>query len=335
MIPILGEWREGKVRPLQGNAPHDRPVSREIVSLKNICDDPFGATRFPQLHNCRGPRQAFLRHGGIYRSDVVLKTTPQPEPAASRHQVPIPGSRTRREDHIHLIVRDEFRPAIPCRVGRHQSPTLLHRHTQTNTHFSKPAAKEDISTLPGGGHFYFALTRGFARLKLQPLYRYYRCDTVAHPLLVKRARPSICGMIFQRCELCALLAPPVFRRANQECTDPLTLKMSQDRDFRNVAVRHFPMHRVGRLFQTGVYESYNFACSFGDNSYRGFSNMRSVALPFPIMAHYRLNRGDGIALRIKAGMVICAFKKDPNDCVSISRLSWTEDNCGPATGFVV
>ena len=47
---ILREWREGKVRPVPGNAPHDRPVSRVIsYSLWSICDDPFDAPRFPQL----------------------------------------------------------------------------------------------------------------------------------------------------------------------------------------------------------------------------------------------------------------------------------------------
>jgi hypothetical protein len=34
------------------------------------------------------------------------------------------------------------------RIGRHQSPSPLHRHTQTNTPFSKPEDKHDISTLP-------------------------------------------------------------------------------------------------------------------------------------------------------------------------------------------
>ena len=32
---------------------------------------------------------------------------------ASRRSAPSPGKRTRREDHAPLIVRDEFRPAIP------------------------------------------------------------------------------------------------------------------------------------------------------------------------------------------------------------------------------
>ena len=53
---VLGEWRGGKVRPIPGNAPHDRPVSRGISgSLWSICDDPFDATRFPQLQVLPGP----------------------------------------------------------------------------------------------------------------------------------------------------------------------------------------------------------------------------------------------------------------------------------------
>ena len=42
------EWREGKVRPIPGNSPHDRPVSRGILSPRRICDDPFPAT-LPRL----------------------------------------------------------------------------------------------------------------------------------------------------------------------------------------------------------------------------------------------------------------------------------------------
>ena len=42
------EWREGKVRPIPGNSPHDRLVSRGIFSsLKRVCDDPFRATPLP------------------------------------------------------------------------------------------------------------------------------------------------------------------------------------------------------------------------------------------------------------------------------------------------
>ena len=70
------EWREGKVRPIPGNSPHDRLVSRGILSPRRICDDPFPATPFPLLQSTiLGRAQyAFFRHGGIFRSDVVSQT---------------------------------------------------------------------------------------------------------------------------------------------------------------------------------------------------------------------------------------------------------------------
>jgi hypothetical protein len=46
-------------------------------------------------------------------------------------------------------------------VARQQSPSPLYRQPQHNTHSSEPRAKGDISTLPGRGHFYFALTGQF------------------------------------------------------------------------------------------------------------------------------------------------------------------------------
>ena len=44
------------------------------------------------------------------------------------------------------------------RVARQHCPSPLHRHTQINMHSPEAQAKGDISILPGGGHFYFALT---------------------------------------------------------------------------------------------------------------------------------------------------------------------------------
>jgi hypothetical protein len=46
---------------------------------------------------------------------------------------PLPGYRTRREEHALLIVPDEFRPAIPRRVARQQGPLLFHRQIQTKS----------------------------------------------------------------------------------------------------------------------------------------------------------------------------------------------------------
>jgi hypothetical protein len=69
------------------------------------------------------------------------------------------GPRTRRKEHALPIVRDEFRLAIPRRVARQHCSSPLHQHEQDITASRNAGAKEDISTLPGRGHFYFALTR--------------------------------------------------------------------------------------------------------------------------------------------------------------------------------
>jgi hypothetical protein len=79
---------------------------------------------------------------------------------ASRWSAPHPGKRARREDHA-----PSHRPQMSSgrlfldRVGRHQSPSPLHRQEQISMHFAGPRAKGDISTLPATRHFYFALTR--------------------------------------------------------------------------------------------------------------------------------------------------------------------------------
>jgi hypothetical protein len=60
---------------------------------------------------------------------------------ASRWSVPGPSYRTRREDRALPIVLDEFRPAIPRWVGRHQSPSPLYRQAQNK---AMDAVKEMI-----------------------------------------------------------------------------------------------------------------------------------------------------------------------------------------------
>lgn len=73
-------------------------------------------------------------------------------PSVAPSQTP----RTRREDRILVIVRDEFTGVFLNRVGRHQSPSPLHRHGQTNTGFLDETRNRtfllcreaDISTLP-------------------------------------------------------------------------------------------------------------------------------------------------------------------------------------------
>jgi len=58
---------------------------------------------------------SFPRHSGIYRSDGFANRENLGPGAASRWSAPEPSQRTRREGPTRalLIVRDEFRPAIP------------------------------------------------------------------------------------------------------------------------------------------------------------------------------------------------------------------------------
>ena len=157
--PGWGEARSQKA-PDTGKLtaqPAGRPGSGyALVSLRRF---------LPRLTNSlateailRALSDAFLRHRGIYQSDVgslnpSLNGSHRLPPAA-----PHPGPRTRREERILLIVPMSSDRLFLDRVGRHQSPSLLHRHRQINMHFSEARAKGDISTLPGGRHFYFALT---------------------------------------------------------------------------------------------------------------------------------------------------------------------------------
>jgi hypothetical protein len=160
------KWREGKVRPIPGNSPHDRPVSRVIsASLKESLRRSLPRHCFPHLPTILGAQYAFLRHGGIYLVRCgQLKTKNQTKPwggrrAASRWSAPSPGSRTCRKDHA-----PSHRPQMSSgrlfldRVARQHCPSPLHRHAQTTTSPRSASPKPDISTLQRIGHFYFALT---------------------------------------------------------------------------------------------------------------------------------------------------------------------------------
>jgi len=159
---VLGEWRAGKVRPIPGNAPHGRPVSRVIsCPLWSICDDFCDTTRFPLIQRTRrSSRRAFFKASRnlSVRCGCKTKTNPEPRPTASRRSAP-----TQVEERVG---RTALFPSSAMssgrlfldRVGRHQSSSPLRRHTQISTHSSTRQGKGDISTLPARGHFYFALT---------------------------------------------------------------------------------------------------------------------------------------------------------------------------------
>ena len=159
------KWREGKVRPIPGNSPHDRLVSRVISSsLKESLRRSLPRHCFPHLQRILGAQYAFLRHVGIYLVRCGFKTKTKNQTlgwgrAASRWSAPSPGSRTCREDHA-----PSHRPQMSSgrlfldRVARQHCPSPLHRHAQTTTPPRPARQKPDISTLQGIGHFYFALT---------------------------------------------------------------------------------------------------------------------------------------------------------------------------------
>ena len=99
-----------------------------------------------------------FRHGGIYRSDVsshLINLAP-----GSRFTVGSgPGYRTRRKNTPCPSSAMSSGRLFLDRVARQHCPSPLHRHTQINTHSAEAQGKGDISTLPGRGHFYFALTQ--------------------------------------------------------------------------------------------------------------------------------------------------------------------------------
>jgi hypothetical protein len=126
---------------------------------------------FPWIHTStlRRLSMRFLRQAESIWSDVVSKSKSKPntKPNPGARPIPPPVGRPRaqvketsREDHA-----PSHRPQMSSdrlfldRVGRHQSPSPLHRQPQNNMHSAEPWAKGDISTLPGRGHFYFALTK--------------------------------------------------------------------------------------------------------------------------------------------------------------------------------
>jgi hypothetical protein len=109
------------------------------------------------------PGLAFLRHAESKAPmcSTLLKNL------ARIYRIPVgsgPDHEARRKETRLPIVAMSSGRLFLDRVGRHHCPSPLHRHTQFNMHLLQAPAKGDISTLPAGGHFYFALTVSFGKL---------------------------------------------------------------------------------------------------------------------------------------------------------------------------
>ena len=163
MIPAMGrQWREGESSPVTGNLsarPAGKPGSlfaKERLRRSLLRHCLVATAKHPELSGCVFKAWRNLS-GPMWFQD--RNQTPGRGRAASRWSALSPGRRTRRENHA-----PSHRPQMSSdrlfldRVARQHCPSPLHRHPQFNTHFSEPPAKGDISTLPAGGHFYFALT---------------------------------------------------------------------------------------------------------------------------------------------------------------------------------
>jgi hypothetical protein len=170
----LGRGAKPNGRPVQGNSPDDRiPRGPGCNRLKSVCADFFPACSFARPTILRALRTRFCRHPGIYlvRCGFKVKTKPWGEavpPPAGRPRAQV--QRTCREDHA-----PSHRPQMSSgrlfldRVARQQSPSPLHRQPELTMHFSPTWAQGDISTLQKRGHFYFALTVGWAPWPAAPV----------------------------------------------------------------------------------------------------------------------------------------------------------------------
>src|SRR5215510_3905392 len=155
------------------------------------------------------------------------------------------------------------------------------------------------------------------QLKLETLYHCDGSYPIAHTLLIEQTGGRVCRVIFQRCELRTLLAPPVFSRSQQEATDALIPVPASYRDFRNVTVDHFSVHRIRRLFESGVYESDDLTTELRDKSNHFSARVRRMLPALSVACRYRLNCGERITFRIKAGVILSTLQERASDTVGV------------------
>ena len=124
------------------------------------------------------PTMRFLRHDGIYRSDMVAKTIPtwgRVPPPVGRPRVPVKGRDGRNYAPYSLASSAMSSGRLFLdRVARQHCPSPLHRHAQINMPPRLDRRKQDISTLQRIGHFYFALTLCKAACRRKMIMSYLR-----------------------------------------------------------------------------------------------------------------------------------------------------------------
>jgi hypothetical protein len=139
-----------------------------LIAKGEFATIPYSPLASRSYKNTEAPQYAFFKAWRNLSGPMGLQNQKQNQnqnqtlgrdPTASRWSAPRPGKRTRREDRA-----PSHRPQMSSdrlfldRVARQHCPSPLHRCSQINMHSSQAQAKGDVSTLPGRGHFYFALT---------------------------------------------------------------------------------------------------------------------------------------------------------------------------------
>ena len=157
--------REAQRRPIQGNAPHDRPVSRGVSSAL------VRLRRCPLRHpRCRESKPEDLSMRFLRQAESISPMWGvNPSLGWSNGLPPVhsnPSLRTRREERVLPIVQMSSDRLFLDRVARQHCPSPLHRQDQINTHFFLAGQNRTFLLCQGIGHFHFALTEEFYSLTL-------------------------------------------------------------------------------------------------------------------------------------------------------------------------
>jgi|SRR5882724_1745084 len=129
----LRRWREGKVRPVQGNSPHDRLVSRWVFL---IVKGAFATIPSPPLRCCHefpSARKCVFEAW----AESICPMPGQTQAWTGSHRLPPaapdPSQRTCREEHALLIVQMSSGRLFLDRVARQHCPSPLHRQPDHKT----------------------------------------------------------------------------------------------------------------------------------------------------------------------------------------------------------
>jgi hypothetical protein len=106
-------------------------VGRIVIATAEFAPMPPSIPGYPGGNDSDGHRMRFPRHGGIYQSDVVLKPK-NPNRTSPPADVRVRARERAGRITLSPIVLMSSGRLFLDRVGRHQSPSPLHRRDQDN-----------------------------------------------------------------------------------------------------------------------------------------------------------------------------------------------------------